>query len=85
MPLKTRRELMEDPEPRKPSPPSQITYVVPETEPVFTVDLLAALIAKHPEFGRPGEFAFYEVDRLTLGDGLALVTAETFRFGVDAA
>ncbi len=76
---------MEDPEPRKSSSPKQLTYVVPDTEPVLTIDGLAAMIAKYPEFGRPGEFAFYEVDRLDLGNGYALITAQTFRFAEDAA
>lgn len=86
MPLRTPRELMEEPTP--PKPPtifSQITYVVPDTEPVLTIDGLAALVRQCPEFGRPGEFAFYEVERVPLGNGDVLITAETFRFADDAA
>ena len=41
-----------------------MTYVVPDTEPVLTIDGLAALVRQCPEFGRPGEFAFYEVERV---------------------
>lgn len=85
MPLKSARELMEDRQPPKPPIPSQITYVVPDTEPVFTIDRLAALVRQCPEFGRPGEFAFYEVERVDLGNGHVLITAETFRFAEDAA
>jgi hypothetical protein len=85
MPLKSQRELMEEPNSQKPPIPNQITYLVPDTEPVFTVDDLAALVRQCPEFGRPGEFAFYEVERLALGNGHVMITAETFRFADDAA
>lgn len=85
MPLKSQRELMDEPNSRKPPIPSQITYVVPDTEPVFTFDRLAAFIRRYPQFGRPGEFAFYEIDRVDLGNGHVLITAETFRFPAEAA
>lgn len=85
MPLKSQRELMEEPNSRKPPILDQITYVVPDTEPVFTIDDLAALVRQCPELGRPDEFAFYEVDRLVLGNGHVLITAETFRFPAEAA
>lgn len=80
MPLKTARELMDEEPPRKPEVLDVVTYVVPDTEPVLTFDGLARLIAKHPEFGAPGAFAFYEVDRLDLGNGYVAVTSQTLRF-----
>lgn len=85
MPLKSHRELMEEPNSQKPPILSQMTYVVPHDEPVFTVDDLAALVKQCPELGRPGEFAFYEVERVDLGNGYVLITAETFRFPAEAA
>lgn len=73
MPLKDWRTLYAEAE--RPKPTTEVTYVAPDTEIEMTLDRLAAFVRQHPD--TPG-FLCYEVERVSLGDGLVLITSRCF-------
>jgi hypothetical protein len=79
MPLKSYRELLVGEQ--RPKPAAEVTYVAPENEYALTLDRVAALVRARPEMA--SQTLCYEVERVSLGDGMVLITSACFEPATD--
>lgn len=87
MPLRTVSEMMREPDPpkRRVYLHDRVMMVLPDDEPVLTVEALGVIFMENPELAAPGQRNVYEVERLNLGNGTVVVTYQVFHYEVDDA